>query len=669
MKSIINTSYILFLLFITTLHYNTNAQEKNILRDFYKAEQESWKEYIANYKLFNNTNSNIDIQFYHIDINISIQSPYISGSVLNKFKITNDNTNQIKLNLFQGFTIDSITGNVHSFSFINDSIFITLDAIYSTGDSAQVKVYYQGVPQLAGGYKGLRYETHAGNQPIIASLSTPFLAHYWWPCKDGPGDKADSVYIDITIPDTTVSGISLMAVSNGILENTFANNGLKTFYWRERYPIVPYYVMVAISNYTNFQHMYTFSPVDSFPIDYYVFSEHLTTAQAGVSQLPQTMSLFSDYFGTYPFAEEKYAMTQLGFYGAIENQTNTIQNNMSLSWFEISVHELAHMWFGDMITCETWQHGWLNEGFATYSEALWEEHIGGFQAYKNKISGNRYWSGGTLYLQDISNPFNIFIGIIYDKGSYVLHMLRGVLGDSVFFDCINNYATHSSFMYDHATTEDFRMICETTSGMDLAFFFDQWIYDEYYPRYNFGYYQNSTTLETSIQIEQTQHQYGWRSVFEMPIQLKLNFADNSDTLITIWNDSLIQSYQFNLSKLVTDIEFDPDEWILRTYQINGFEGQGTKADKFVLFQNFPNPFNPTTTIRYELPKSSHVKLDIYDLLGQKIRTLKNSIESAGNKKVVWDGKDNLGIGVSSGMYFYQIDAGIFKKSRKMLLIR
>ncbi len=138
---------------------------------------------------------------------------------------------------------------------------------------------------------------------------------------------------------------------------------------------------------------------ESFPLDYYVFENDLNTAQQGVAQLPEAIQVFSDLFGTYPFDNEKYGMTQLGFYGAIENQTNTIQNTLSLSWFDVTVHELGHMWFGDMITLADWHHCWLNEGFATYSEALWDEHLYGFTGYKNNIANNEFWNGGTLYLR------------------------------------------------------------------------------------------------------------------------------------------------------------------------------------------------------------------------------------------------------------------------------
>jgi aminopeptidase N len=660
--------YFLFVPFLATL--SVFAQKSEALLNFYELEQQTWRQHIAGLQDAV-LQTNFDVTFYHLDVEINITTPYIQGNVLCRFRAAENALQSIKLNLHHALAIDSITGNAANYITANDSIYITLDHPFQTGDSGEVQIFYRGIPELARGLKGLRYTTHAGDQPIIATLSTPFLAHYWWPCKDGPGDKPDSVFIDITIPDTLVNGIPLTATSNGVLENIILTGGEKTFQWRERYPIPPYYVMAAISNYQHFQQTYSGSQGENFPIDYYVFNEHLSQAQAGVAQLPEAMRVFSDYFGTYPFHSEKYGMTQLGFYGAIENQTNTIINNMSLSWFDVSVHELAHMWFGDMITCESWNHGWLNEGFATYCEALWAEHLGGFAAYKTNMQYNEFFGGGTLYLQDDSDPFNIFIAIIYSKGAYTLHMLRGVLGDSLFFNCLSEYTNNPLFRYDHATTEDFQNVCESVSGIDLDFFFEQWVYDEYYPNYEYSLSQNDSTFQATVTIHQTQGNSGRRPVFEIPVQLFFKFIDGSDTLLSVWNNQQQQSYEFGFTKKVSFISLDPDKWILRTTQQVAVtaENQPGMPARFELLQNYPNPFNPETAIGYQLSAVSNVELSIYNLLGQKVRTLVKQRQPAGYYEVKWDGRDRFGNEASSGIYIYQIQAGEYVKLRKIVLLR
>jgi len=633
---------------------------------FYELEKENWLEKIyAEQNTYTDTSFNA--KFYHIDLEVSIASEFIKGNVTGLFESRINNLQSITLQLSSSFTIDSVTGNVSSYSFQNDLIELTLDNTYQQYEIVEIKIFYSGAPPVLNNTKGLRYETHGQGEPIIVTLSTPFLAHLWFPCKDGPGDKVDSAYIDITIPDTTINNIPLIATSNGVLEEVITQNDKKTFRWKERYPIVPYYLMIAISNYTHFQQIYLDSSGITFPIDYYTFKEDSAISQLGVEDLPEAISLFSNYFGPYPFHTEKYGMTQLGFYGAIENQTNTIQNNLSVSWFWITVHELAHMWFGDMITCENWHHGWLNEGFATYSEALWAEHIGGFNNYKSSMNSIKFWQGGTLYIEDISDPFGVFITIIYDKGAWLLHMLRGVVGDDLFFNILMEYTGDSRFRYDHASTEDFQEVCENVSGMDLEFFFDQWVYDEYYPIYNYGFANNMSDSSVTLTIEQIQSQNAWRSVFEMPIELQFNFLNGNDSVLTVWNDQQIQQYNFSFNREVVSIDFDPDEWILKKSYIvtDVSEENNTKLpNEYSIGQNFPNPFNPTTIIKYQIPGLTFVTIKVYDVLGNEIETLVNEEKSAGSYGVEF----NASI-LPSGIYFYRLQAGSFVETKKMVLMK
>jgi aminopeptidase N len=460
--------------------------------------------------------------------------------------------------------VDSVCMDAVSSISNNDYILVNLSGNYNVGDQVEIKIYYHGVPVLANGIKGLRYSTHGYNEPMIATLSTPFLSHYWWPCKDGPQDKADSVYVDITIKDTIINGIPLIAVSNGVLDQVDSSSGIsKTFKWKHRYPIVPYYVMAAISTYRTIEQTY-YGTYSTFPLTYYVFDESYTSALMGVPEMPQALDRFIELFGDYPFKNEKYGMTELSFYSAIENQTNTITRYFSSFDFLISVHELAHQWFGDMITCKDWHHAWMNEGFASYSEALYVEYFYGFETYMNYMNSFTFYSPGTLYLTLDSDPFNIFQGIIYDKGAYVLHMLRGVLGDPVFFDCIYTYATSDQCKYGHATTENFRQICETISGQNLQYFFDQWIYDQYYPKYKFKFLSEPLNQTTALTICQKQVLNGWRPVFKMPLQIKFQFSNGTDTLLTVMNEEENQTYYFNFVDSVVNVTIDPNNWALKT---------------------------------------------------------------------------------------------------------
>ncbi len=610
-----------FFLFLVLFFISSGlfAQKSDALLKHYQYEYQTFKEFIKKNSQYKG-DTTIDVKFYHIDIEIGINSPWIEGSVLTRFEPLIDGLTQIHIDLNSALHVDSISSPCENFEQVGDAINITMDGIYNLGDLIDISIYYHGIPASAGPYeKGLRYETHGNNEPIIATLSTPYLAHYWYPCKDGPEDKPDSVFMDITIPDTLIMGVELMAISNGVLEDIVTNGNKKTFKWRHRYPIVTYYVMAAISNYVFFQDQFNGTGGESFPLDYYVFEDHLNTAQQGIEQLPEAIQFFSDVFGPYPFLEEKYGMTQLGFYGAIENQTNTIQNNLSLSWFDVSVHELGHMWFGDMITLADWHHSWLNEGFATYSEALWAEHLNGFQAYKDNIETNEFWNGGTLYLENAADTFNTFQTIVYKKGAYAVHMLRGVLGDDVFFDALLDYAGDPDFMYKNADTEDMQESFENSAGVDLDYFFEQWIYDEYYPIYHYNYLQtsNNTLYFTIYQAQEVLN--GYRPVFIMPIRIKLNFQSGGDSIVSVWNDQQTQNFSFNLNEEISSIDFDPDKWILRHEEFKPDLPVGiidTKAGNSIKI--YPNPFTDKIYIQSEFNLQKNSILEIFDINGQVI---------------------------------------------------
>ena len=632
--------------------------------DFYSLERQNWMDRIT-YQLNYEPDTTFDVTFYGINLDIPLDSHQINGMVTCNLVSNTDGLTSISLQLSNSFEITYMSGNVIQVNLENDTLSLTLDRPYNRGEPVSITMGYTGIPMVLNNTKGMRFESHGNGEPIIATLSTPFLAHLWFPCKDGPGDKADSADINITIPDTMINGNPLIAVSNGTLTGIDTSAGKRTFKWKERHPIVPYYIMAAVSNYSHFQQIINNRRRGTFPIDYYVFKEDSLQAVNGASDMPDVINFYIEKFGAYPFEDEKYGMSQLGFYGAIENQTNTIQNSLSPDWFMVSAHELSHMWFGDMITCLNWHHGWLNEGFATYCEALYTEHVSGFNAYKSYMNSLTYTGGGTVYLENISDPFGIFISIIYDKGAWVLHMLRGILGDSTFFNVMVQYAADTRFRYGHASTEDFREVCETVSGQDLGYFFDEWIYDQYYPRYTYNYQQDINTNELTLWINQVQEQFGWREVFEMPIKVKANFSDGSDTLISLWNDQVSMIYHIPLNREINTVQIDPDNWILKYItQITALTNEKQKNFIFSLGTNYPNPFNPSTIIEYQIADPGLVTLKIYDVLGNEIATLVNEVKMPGNYHVGFDGSK-----LSSGVYFYQLRSGGFVATRKSILMK
>lgn len=597
----------------------------------------------------------IDVVHYHIDVEIALDSAHIQGVVTIGIKSLIDNLTSFNLDLDDAYQIENITGDLVGFIFNDNQLQINLQNPVFTGHYFEVGIQYHGLPVLAGGYKGLRYETHDDDELIIATLSTPYLAHTWWPCKDGTQDKADSVFVDITIKDTIIASIPVVALSNGLLDTVVTQGNKKKFMWKHRYPVVPYYVMAAISNFAYFEQEFIGEGY-TFPIEYYVFDSHYNTAVEGVAMMPEAMMFFTETFGPYPFRDEKYGMTQLGYYGAIENQTNTITNNMSSDWFFVSVHELGHMWFGDMITCNTWHHGWLNEGFATYSEALFSEYK--YDNYQQYVEQFEYYQGGKLYQEDVSNPFTVFQSIIYNKGAYVLHMLRGIVGDDVFFDIIYQYANDGDFMYGIATTEQFQEVCENVSGLDLGYFFDEWIYDEYYPMYFYNYAYEPENNKLFIAVNQVQDVMGRREVFEMPMQIGVTLSNGNDTILEVYNDEKYAYYEFDFFEEISNITIDPNNWILKqaTYDPDITVGNH-EVNSQNSFKVYPNPTSENVIIRSD-EILDEAEIVIYSISGVKYN----------NAQIVTEGKTARISGLKPGTYYFSINIDGITMQEKLVVL-
>jgi aminopeptidase N len=363
------------------------------------------------------------------------------------------------------------------------------------------------------------------------------------------------------------------------------------------------------------------------------------------------LSIFSSIYGLYPFIKEKYGHASMGSGGAMEHQTMTTSTTFREF---IIAHELAHQWFGDMITCRSWRDLWLNEGFASYSEAVYSERQYGELAYHGYMGG--FLSGahkaiGPLRPIDTSSVANLFATAnVYDKGASVLHMLRHVLGDSVFFQSIKAYADEPSLRFGTATTDDFRSVCERVSGKSLGRFFSQWTDGEGYPSYSFSWKSAMIqgAWQTTIRVSQT-NGIGGGTIFAMPIEFKC-IGSNWDSTIVAPNDGAVQTYLFSFPQRPLQIRLDPDSWLLADIYS---ENDATLPAALRLSQNYPNPFNPSSTIEFDLPRRSNVVLAVYNILGAEVIRLIDARMEPGHHVCVWDGTAR-GRTVASGAYICRL---------------
>jgi aminopeptidase N len=610
-----------------------------------------------NQKLMNPVNTSsvasewLDITYYKLDLSILTAPSLLRGCVTIKGFCRQISDTILVLDLKNTMHIDSIhlNGAINNFYQDTSSFGIKLGYPYSVGDQLTVDVFYGGLP-FGTGFGSFMFDEHSGI-PWIWSLSEPYGARDWWPCKDHPSDKADSADVIITCDSSFKVG------SNGKLVLVNNNgNGTKTYYWHERYPIATYLISVAISNFEQFSNWFHYSTTDSMEVLNYVLPEHLTSA---IENLPLTigmLKIFSDLFGLYPFINEKYGHSDFKRGGAMEHQTMTSTTTYSEP---VIAHELAHQWFGDMITCRTWSDLWLNEGFAQYSTALYLEKKYGEASYRNYMKNqlsNARLAVGSVYVSDTSIVRNLFDGnLVYSKGASVLHMLRHVLRDSIFFRSMYEYANSPSLRYGNASGADFRSVCERVSGIELGYFFDEWIYGENFPHYSFGWNVDNTQSQHTIAVTIKQIMNTSNPMFfTMPIDLQL-IGERWDTTVTVFNNSQEQIFSIPVGRTIRQVQLDPGEWLLR----NIFEDI---HPDFSLNQNYPNPFNRSTWIDYHIPDRTRVKLVVYNLLGQVVATLVDEVKTMGNYTAFWNASS-----LPVGVYFYRLQTSKLQVTRKMVL--
>ncbi|MBS1516743.1 MAG: T9SS type A sorting domain-containing protein [Bacteroidetes bacterium] len=639
----------------------------------------SQKKSSANYDLseFDSHNSprhSYDVLNYTINIDIRncFISPYpksYSGYVIVNFKIDSV-LNSINLNAVNtSMTVNSVSLAGVSFTHSNNVLNIVLDRTYNPGETAEVKINYQHL--------------NVADQVIYTGAGGFFTdcepegARKWFPCWDKPSDKA-TVDITLKVPANVRIG------SNGRLNDSTITGDTAYYHWISRDPVATYLVVLTgkVNYNINIVYWHKLSnPADSIPIRFYYNNGEDPSPVRNI--IVSMMTYYSQKFGEHGFEKNGFTTAPTsGFnWGGMENQTLTTL--CAGCWSENLVsHEFAHQWFGDMITCATWADIWMNEGFATYSEALWYEKTGGYSSYKSSINGeaNSYLSenpGWPMYNPEwaIITPgtntlFNY--AITYAKGACVLHMLRYVVGDSsAFFNIIRSYATDTAeFKYKSVATDDFAAKISQAYGQDLTWFIDEWVKQPNHPVYQ-NFYQftdlGSGNWKAAFQARQTQSNTPFH---KMPIVLKISFASGPDTTFRVMNDVNNQVFVWNFNRQPTALVFDPDnDIVLKTGTTQpglvGISGAVNEIPgEFRLYQNYPNPFNPQTTINFDLPVKGKVLIKVMDISGKTIETLVNSDLNEGNHKVIWNGEN-----YPSGVYFYSITAKGFDDTRKMMLIK
>ena len=648
--------YFSFFIFLTPF-YGEDIEPKYLC-----SHEKSASRWQAQNSTLNQNQEKIDIKFYELNLDIDFNSSRIHGSVTVNGVIGNIYPDFIELDLYDNMTVDSILQNNIPILYLheNDMLKIPISDITLNDENLfSLTIFYQGTPDHCGA-GGFKFDEHQ-NIGHVWTLSEAYCARSWWPCKDDPSDKADSVNIIVSVPIEP----AYIVASNGLLSSTTINNNKKTYFWKERYPITTYLVSLAIYPYTKWVDQYV-SPIssDTMLIEHYVFPDRYEASYPNYSLTKDMLSFFSELFGEYPFISEKYGHADFTWGGGMEHQTLSSMGSFSQN---LMVHELGHSWWGNLITCKTFNDIWLNEGFARYCQALWAEHIYGREAYFDFMNNHAYYGAGTIYVENPSSNSQIFsAGLSYNKASWVLHMLRHKVGETMFFDILKSYASNDSLSYNAASTSDFQKVCEDISGLDFEQFFQQWIYGEKYPKYELSWWHEGNGIY-NVKIDQVQSY----NFFSMPIDLKFSGSAGPslvDTTIVIENNNSSQLYEFSgFNFLVENVMLDPENWILKeaTYSVN--EIDNILPDRVEVEKAFPNPFNSKVKLSFYINPQfgdTHVNVNIFDLRGKIVESLIDNEFIPGYHTTFWNAN-----GKSSGVYFIQLATDNYIDSQKILFLK
>lgn len=511
-----------------------------------------------------------DVTFYWLDLHLERTTTYVEGNVLIKARVLTSQLDTFAFELDQAMQVDSLFVDGQQVPLSNLTLSnqnernLILPTPIFQGQFFSVKVYYHGTPPVGGSAIGSGMNNGTsfswGNQ-VTWSLTEPYTANHWFPCKQELEDKADSVYFYIT------TSVENKAGSNGLLVGIDTlNGGTQVRYrWITRYPIAYYLIAVAVAKYVDYS-FYTNINGKNLLVQNYIYDNPSTLPffKEEIDTTGPLLQYFSSVFGEYPFINEKYGHCMAPFGGGMEHQTMTFQGFFYLT---LTAHELMHQWFGDYVTCGTWRDIWLNEGFASYGEYLTLNYFDSYtaaQQWMNDAHSNVMSApGGSVYVDDTTDVNRIFSSrLSYDKGAAVIHTLRHIINnDSLFFAALRTYL--QTYGFGVATTPQFQQVMEQVTGLNLQAFFDEWIYGEGFPIYTVRWNHDGSYL--IMEVTQTTSKPSVTPLFTTPIEYKILRAQG-DTVIRLSQTQNTQTFVIPISGTVTGIELDPDNDVINQYQ-------------------------------------------------------------------------------------------------------
>ncbi len=453
------------------------------------------------------------------------------------------------------------------FETLPTTLIVRLDRPHEASKDLTIEIVYR-IEQPKRGFYFVNPDENEPQQARMAwTQSQPADARYWFPTFDSPNERCTSEII-ATVP------ASYYVLSNGVLRGTEAVEGdRKRWHWSQEQSHAPYLFSVVAGEFEPLEQSWKNIPIIS-----YVPKGRMEEAERSFGQTPEMMKLFCEKIG-YRYPWPKYAQICVDEYvaGGMEHTSATTLTTRTLhdARAELDVsseglvaHELAHQWWGDLLTCKDWGELWLNESFATYFATLWKEHDEGWE----EATWTRYREAESYFNEDknryrraivnyrFKNPRAMFDRHSYPKGARVLHMLRNELGDDAFWAALRHYALRHEFGV--VESADLREAIEASTGRGLNWFFDQWIHHGGHPEFEASYRWDSDEKLVRLTVRQTQTVTDLTPLFRVPVEIEVVTPSETITRkITIAKAE--ETFSFAVAQRPRRVVFDPQDWILK----------------------------------------------------------------------------------------------------------
>lgn len=509
----------------------------------------------------------VDVLHIALDIGFDLEAKSVHGTATHTVTPILGGLRRLVLDCCE-LTVDGVrNGAGQTLRFDHDGAELTVHfpRALSLGETLDVTVAYHGTPR-----KGLYFTGPSREYPDTAvqvwSQGQDEDSRFWFPCFDYPNEKATSE-TRVTVPE------SWTVVGNGKLLSAKRDRkaGTRTFHHQEATPHVTYLLSIACGEFAKIEETWR-----GIPVQYFVKPGQEDRAARSFSLTPDMLGHFSKTFGVdYPYEKYSQVVVEDFIFGGMENISATtlidrclLDDRAALDYEpqDLISHELAHQWFGDLLTCKDWSHAWLNEGFATYSEVVYREHWRGEEdAHQHRLlQMQSYFERDRIERRPVvtkayTQPIELFDAHIYEKGALVLHMLRRVLGDGPFWACIREYLT--TFRGRTVQTEDLIGVINRVTGKNLEWFFDQWIFGAGFPEFEVAFAWDEDKKVATLTVDQKQKVEGQTGLFRMPVTAR--FFGKKSREMTLEIREAHQIFSCALEAKPDFVAFDPGCHLLK----------------------------------------------------------------------------------------------------------